>query len=249
MRSRESRTLWRVQASGELFESTEPLGSGSTRSINELSRTPQESPLNEACVSRARHPTMSSTRPRDPFTDPPIPGPRQHGRMPSESRKGYEGSINTNTSVSSAGITRAQRFEDEKRRIIESCFSKKDANGSQVESYITHIQITEDALYPSSPPPPDSGSENKKSRVIVVAVRNSGRVRVHKARENNSGTFSIGKTWYLDELISIQSWTSASAASAEIEQQKLWASDVGFSVTLGKPYYWQAATSREREFS
>ncbi len=27
----------------------------------------------------------------------------------------------------------------------------------------------------------------------------SGRVRMHKARENNDGTFSIGKTWMLDD--------------------------------------------------
>jgi hypothetical protein len=28
------------------------------------------------------------------------------------------------------GMTRAERFEDEKRRIIESCFGKKDDDGS-----------------------------------------------------------------------------------------------------------------------
>lgn len=27
--------------------------------------------------------------------------------------------------------TRAERFEDEKRRLIESCFSKKDTDGSR----------------------------------------------------------------------------------------------------------------------
>jgi hypothetical protein len=29
-----------------------------------------------------------------------------------------------------AAATRAERFEDEKRRIIDSCFSKKDTDGS-----------------------------------------------------------------------------------------------------------------------
>ncbi len=191
---------------------------------------------------------MNSSRPRDPFRDPSNPGPRQHGRAPSESRNGYEGSVNTNTSAGTDGMTRAQRFEDEKRRIIESCFSKKDTDGSQSESYITHIQVTEDVLYPSAPAPPDSGTGNKKSRVIIVAVRKSGRVRVHKARENNSGSFSIGKTWNLDDLSTLQSWTGAKPATSEEQQQKLWASDLGFTVTLGKPYYWQASTSREREF-
>ena len=178
--------------------------------------------------------------------------------MTSEPRNGSESSANmnmdasanasANASAGTDGMTRAQRFEDEKRRIIESCFTKKESDGSQAESYITHIQITEDSNYPSSPAPPNSGHESKKPRVIIVAVRRSGRVRLHKARENNSGTFSIGKTWNLDDLGALQSWTGALPATAEEHQQKSWASDVGFTVTLGKPYYWQASTSREREF-
>lgn len=30
----------------------------------------------------------------------------------------------------SAGISKAERFEDEKRRIVDSCFNKKDDDGS-----------------------------------------------------------------------------------------------------------------------
>src|SRR5215813_1068267 len=86
--------------------------------------------------------------------------------------------------------SRAARFEDEKKRIIESCFNKRDPDGMQLESYITHVRVLEDGSYPSSPPPPDSPQANKKSRVILVAVRRSGKVRVHKARENPTGTFS-----------------------------------------------------------
>lgn len=191
---------------------------------------------------------MNGSRPRDPSREPFLAGSRQHGRAPSEPHNGYEGSMNTNASAGTDGMTRAQRFEDEKRRIIESCFTKKDPDGSQSESYITHIQIIEDAMYPSAPAPPESGPENKKPRVIIVAVRKSGRVRIHKARENNSGSFSIGKTWNLDDLGPLRSWTGAASATAEEQQQKRWATDVGFTVTLGKPYYWQASTSREREF-
>lgn len=117
-----------------------------------------------------------------------------------------------------------------------------------VESYITHVRITEDAAYPSTPPPPNSPPENKKARVIIVAVRRSGRVRVHKARENNDGSFSIGKTWMLDDLSAILSY-SAWAPSNPMEQQyKQWATSVGFTVTVGKPYYWHARTSKEKEF-
>lgn len=33
-------------------------------------------------------------------------------------------------SAPAPGMSRAERFEDEKRRIIESCFSKRDDDGS-----------------------------------------------------------------------------------------------------------------------
>lgn len=36
---------------------------------------------------------------------------------------------------------RAEKFEDEKQRIIESLFSKRDDDGSHVENYITHVRV------------------------------------------------------------------------------------------------------------
>ncbi|KAF8866847.1 hypothetical protein BDZ45DRAFT_577778 [Acephala macrosclerotiorum] len=153
------------------------------------------------------------------------------------------GGANANSTMS-----RAEKFEDEKRRIIDSCFAKKDEDGSLLESYITHIRIIEDAAYPSSPPPPNANPESKKPRLIIVAVRKSGRVRMHKARENPNGSFSIGKTWMLDDLSAVQSYSGAPAASVEEEQQKSWAGSVGFTVTIGKPYYWQANTQKEKQF-
>ncbi|KAK5286018.1 hypothetical protein LTR16_004350, partial [Cryomyces antarcticus] len=150
---------------------------------------------------------------------------------------------------SSAGLTRAERFEDEKRRIIDSCFSKVDANGQLAESYITHIRVQEDAAYPSSPPPPSSTPDNKKPRLVVIAVRSTGRVRMHKARENSNGSFSIGKTWNLEDLSAIESFSSVlQPSSAQEQQRKLWAGEVGFVVTIAKPYYWQAGTAKEKEF-
>ncbi|XHF98027.1 hypothetical protein AWENTII_001597 [Aspergillus wentii] len=106
----------------------------------------------------------------------------------------------------------------------------------------------EDASYPSAPPPPTSPPENKKPRVIIVSVRKSGRVRMHKARENNDGTFSIGKTWMLDDLSSIQSYSSYTPTGPTEQQHKQWAGSVGFVVTVGKPYYWHARSSKEKEF-
>lgn len=117
-----------------------------------------------------------------------------------------------------------------------------------VESYITHVRIVEDSAYPSSPAPPTGPPENKKARVIIVAVRRSGRVRMHKARENNDGSFSIGKTWMLDDLSAIQSFNAWVPSTPLEEQQKQWASSVGFVVNVGKPYYWHAKTSKEKDF-
>ena len=110
------------------------------------------------------------------------------------------------------------------------------------------MRITEDAAFPSTPPPPNSPTENKKFRVIVVAVRKSGRVRMHKARENANGMFSIGKTWVLDDLTVIRNFSGVTATSPEEQQQAQWAGDTGFIVTIQKPYYWQANTLKEKDF-
>ncbi|KAF2103693.1 hypothetical protein NA57DRAFT_69906 [Rhizodiscina lignyota] len=145
-------------------------------------------------------------------------------------------------------LSRAEKFEDEKRRIVESCFAKQDASGGLAESYITHIRIHEDAQYPQTPPPPDSAPSNKKERIIVVAVRNTGRVRMHKGRENPNGTFSIGKSWNLEDLTAIESYSHLVPQNNEDYQRKEWGGDVGFTVTIQKPYFWAAGTSKEKDF-
>ncbi|KAL1971887.1 hypothetical protein VTN31DRAFT_1975 [Thermomyces dupontii] len=145
-------------------------------------------------------------------------------------------------------MSRAAMFQDEKRRIISSCFSRLGNDGVLIESYITHIRVTEDSVYASAPAPPYSPPENRKSRVIVVAVRKSGRVRMHKARENDDGSFSIGKTWMLDDLTAVQVYDNLKPTSALEQQQKQWASNVGVVVTIGKAYYWQTANYKERDF-
>ncbi|KAJ4160399.1 hypothetical protein NW754_003523 [Fusarium falciforme] len=144
-----------------------------------------------------------------------------------------------------AAASRAERFEDEKRRIIESCFNKKDVDGSLHETYITHIRITEFSSYPTTPPPPQARTPDvQKPRIIIVAVRKSGRVRMHKSKENANGSFSIGKTWNLDDLSRIESYTGPEANA----NHRDWAGDTGFQVTLGKPYFWQAQTDKEKKF-
>lgn len=145
-------------------------------------------------------------------------------------------------------MSRAERFDDERRRITESCFAKVDDQGQLQESYITHIRVTEDAGYPQSPPPPTSVSSNKKGRIIMISVRNTGRVKLHKARENANGTFSIGKTWPMEDLSAIENFVHMEAKTTEDEQKKQWSGDKGFMVTISKPYYWEAGTAKEKEF-
>lgn len=67
---------------------------------------------------------------------------------------------------------------------------------------------------------------------------------MHKSKENPNGTFSIGKTWFLDDLSGIESFTSPTC-NPQFQQ---WAGDCGFIVVLGKPYYWQAQTDKEKKF-
>ncbi|GAW13941.1 hypothetical protein ANO14919_033330 [Xylariales sp. No.14919] len=141
-------------------------------------------------------------------------------------------------------MSRAEKFEEEKRRIVESCFNKKDTDGSIIETYITHIRITEYGSHPTSPPPPENRRDSEKPRVIIVSVRKSGRVRMHKSKENANGTFSIGKTWDLNDLTAIESFTAPTVEP----QQRQWAGDTGFIVNIGKPYYWQAQADKEKKF-
>ena len=177
--------------------------------------------------------------------EPLYAGPRQAAQRPN----GADPRLNTNAENSPEAMkARAARFDDEKRRLIESCFSKKDSSGTFLEQYITHVRISEDALYPSTPPPPNSDPSNKKNRVIMLAVRKSGRVTVNKARENPNGSFSIGKTWNLDDLSAIQIYDALNPTTVEEQNFKQWAGPAGFIVTLGKPYFWQAPTSMEKEF-
>ncbi|POS86926.1 hypothetical protein EPUL_002900 [Erysiphe pulchra] len=147
-----------------------------------------------------------------------------------------------------SNLSRAEQFEYEKKRIIESCFSKREEDGSIFESYITHLRIEEDGAYTATPPPPNGNSDTKKLRTIIVAVRNTGRVRVHKARENANGTFSIGKTWILDDLTAVQSFTGVTPPGPNGEQHKLWAGSTGFIVSIGKSYYWKANSQKEKQF-
>lgn len=51
--------------------------------------------------------------------------------MPSDPRNGSGRGTPVPGGQSQAEMTKAQMFEDEKRRIVESCFAKKDPDGSR----------------------------------------------------------------------------------------------------------------------
>jgi hypothetical protein len=168
-------------------------------------------------------------------------------------------------------LSARERFDDERRRIIESCFAKVDEQGqgtsslsylprssscvvshlntrTVIETYITHIRIQEDAAYRASPPPPSSDPSSKKNRVIIISVRAYGRVLIHKGRENANGSFSIGKTWKMDDLSGIENFVYMKPKNEEEENHQKWAGETGFTVFIQKPYYWEASTAKEKKF-
>lgn len=61
-------------------------------------------------------------------------GPPNGASVGSNVRAGGPGGEIRNGGPSAPGpsMTRAEKFEDEKRRIIESCFGKKEADGSSM---------------------------------------------------------------------------------------------------------------------
>jgi exocyst complex component 1 len=68
--------------------------------------------------------------------DPLYAGPRQGAAKPDENTRFRGPSSNSTPGDPSdeALLARAEKFETEKRRIIESCFAKKDTDGTQIES-------------------------------------------------------------------------------------------------------------------
>jgi len=139
-------------------------------------------------------------------------------------------SVRSTSSINSASL--AQQYESDKQRLIKYCFSKYTQDGTLAESYITHVRLIEDSAYPSSKPPSNSNPQNKKHRILALAVLKDGTVRLHKGRENPNGSFQIGRTWSIGEL-------------SKLVREPT--NETGFTVKLGKNYYWETHTSRERQ--
>lgn len=155
---------------------------------------------------------------------PPVTGSTQtHKRNTSRS---------SNSSQSSNFL--AEQYERDRRGIISSCFSRPASKTDAApNNYMTHVRIIEDAKYPSSRPGADSKLEYKKKRVLILSslATSQNTIQIHKARENADGSFQIGRTWQLKDLSRIEKDTEISE---------------GFILTLGKKYYWETNSAKER---
>ncbi|GAA6059402.1 hypothetical protein JCM10212_003634 [Sporobolomyces blumeae] len=84
---------------------------------------------------------------------------------------------------------------DHSRAIINSLFSPQPGtNQSPQESFIAYVQTFE----------PVPNSDQRKPRFLIVSALRNGDLKLHKAKQNANGTFSIGKTWALEDLRQIE---------------------------------------------
>ena len=106
-------------------------------------------------------------------------------------------------------------YDSVRQRIISSVFSKLNAAGHQ-ETYVAHVKIWEEVA-------PEEGG--RKPRYIIIARAygrplkgvsghradrelclgaSDGNGFIHKSKLNSNGTFSVGKTWRLQELRGVE---------------------------------------------
>ncbi|CDR44591.1 CYFA0S15e00342g1_1 [Cyberlindnera fabianii] len=153
-------------------------------------------------------------------------------RDPASSLKKSNTVTSNASATSTASASLARQYDSDKQRLIKYCFSTQDKDGVVIDSYITHVRVIEDSAYPSAKPPSSSPQSNKKPRILALAVKRDGSVHLHKGRENSNGSFQIGRTWPLSELSMIAREPTA---------------ECGFLCRLGKDYYWETNTPRERQ--
>ncbi|KAJ3008272.1 hypothetical protein NUW54_g3220 [Trametes sanguinea] len=139
---------------------------------------------------------------------------------------GFTGSAEENTGPGwlggQANIEVAQRpgskaieSDSIRQRIISSVFTK--LNG---ETYAGHIKIWEEA-------PADEGG--KKPRYIILSQANDSQGFIHKSKLNANGSFSVGKTWRLNELRGIEVLNP-----------------LAFNITMSRTYRWQTENQTDQ---
>ncbi|KAK7064364.1 Sec3-PIP2-bind domain-containing protein [Favolaschia claudopus] len=105
-------------------------------------------------------------------------------------------------------------------KIIASVFSRRNASGVLEETYKSHVKIWEDA-----------GAEGggRKPRYILLSQAANGNGFIHKSKLNTNGSFSVGKTWRLQELRGLQVLNALS-----------------FNITLSRTYKWQTENASDQ---
>ncbi|KAH7106760.1 exocyst complex component Sec3-domain-containing protein [Auriculariales sp. MPI-PUGE-AT-0066] len=78
-----------------------------------------------------------------------------------------------------------------RQRMISSLFSQGGTRPD--ETYVVHLKIWEDT-------DGQAGQTGAKARFIIIASDSRGSALIHKSKENSNGTFSVGKTWKIEEL-------------------------------------------------
>ncbi|KAL4241693.1 SEC3 family protein [Abortiporus biennis] len=81
-----------------------------------------------------------------------------------------------------------------RQRIISSALARRKVEGS-AETYVAHIKIWEDAG-------PDDGGG--KARYIILTQTDYGTGFIHKSKLNANGSFSVGKSWKLQDLKGVE---------------------------------------------
>ncbi|QPG74394.1 hypothetical protein FOA43_001721 [Brettanomyces nanus] len=125
----------------------------------------------------------------------------------------------------------AFQYERDIHQIEKFLFRERDDQGRRLEKYLAHVRVVEDSRSPNQRPPENSAPNNKKYRLLVLTVKISGRMRMHKARESPDGLIQIGRTWDFDQLSLI-----------DIDEDV----PTGFAFTMGKRYYWETHSPKER---
>ncbi|KAF8519134.1 exocyst complex component sec3 subunit [Hysterangium stoloniferum] len=105
-----------------------------------------------------------------------------------------------------------------KQRIIVSVFEKRSAAGGPPESYVSHVKIWDDG---------EDGQ--RKPRYILLSINTAGEGFIHKSKMNTNSSFSVGKTWKLNELRGVEI-----------------AGPNTVVITLARAYRWQTDDTREQ---
>ncbi|KAG9118905.1 hypothetical protein FRC07_006334 [Ceratobasidium sp. 392] len=113
-----------------------------------------------------------------------------------------------------------------KEQISSSLHNRSLTHNLPLEDYVSHIKIWEDNVGISGQAPTDEGF--MKPRWILLSININGQGFLHKSKHNSNGTFSVGKTWKLEDLRGV-----------EVHGPKT------FSISLARTYRWQ--TEKERE--